>query len=211
VDLRQWIFSRSEWSDRPEVGSVSPPTYRSGATCPNRNHLFGPHHLVWPQHLIPKCWDKSAHAGRSGGATCPNRWEPPVRVAPLPGVVRAEGFEPPRLSSLEPKSSASTSSATPAMGRARREPIRRAARLISWRGTPPHQKNGPARGCPWDGLQPPRRRAPRPAGQILAATRLRPTAAAAIADAIPRLRLRRPAPPRWSPAAPPDCSRPRCG
>src|SRR5215470_16816670 len=30
------------------------------------------------------------------------------------GVVRAEGFEPPRLSSLEPKSSASTNSATPA-------------------------------------------------------------------------------------------------
>jgi hypothetical protein len=29
-------------------------------------------------------------------------------------VVRAEGLEPPRLSSLEPKSSASTSSATPA-------------------------------------------------------------------------------------------------
>ena len=32
------------------------------------------------------------------------------------GVVRAEGLEPPRLSSLEPKSSASTSSATPAKG-----------------------------------------------------------------------------------------------
>src|SRR5438128_393161 len=29
-------------------------------------------------------------------------------------VVRAEGFEPPQLSSLEPKSSASTNSATPA-------------------------------------------------------------------------------------------------
>ncbi len=60
------------------------------------------------------------------------------------GVVRAEGFEPPRLSSLEPKSSASTSSATPAMGSARREPIRRAARLISWHGKAPHQKNNPA-------------------------------------------------------------------
>src|SRR5215475_10051036 len=32
------------------------------------------------------------------------------------GVVRAEGFEPPRLSSREPKSRASTSSATPAKG-----------------------------------------------------------------------------------------------
>src|SRR5690242_19321752 len=31
-----------------------------------------------------------------------------------PGVVRAEGLEPPRLSSREPKSRASTSSATPA-------------------------------------------------------------------------------------------------
>src|SRR4029079_5124548 len=32
------------------------------------------------------------------------------------GVVRAEGFEPPRLSSREPKSRASTNSATPARG-----------------------------------------------------------------------------------------------
>ena len=49
-------------------------------------------------------------------------------------VVRAEGFEPPRLASLEPKSSASTNSATPArLGTARR--VGRAARLISrcWR------------------------------------------------------------------------------
>jgi hypothetical protein len=28
------------------------------------------------------------------------------------------------------------------MGSARREPIRRAARLISWQGKAPHQKNG---------------------------------------------------------------------
>ena len=33
---------------------------------------------------------------------------------PCPGLVRAEGLEPPRLSSREPKSRASTSSATPA-------------------------------------------------------------------------------------------------
>jgi hypothetical protein len=132
-----------------------------------------------------------------------------------PGVVRAEGFEPPRLSSLEPKSSASTSSATPAMGRARREPIRRAARLISWQGTTPHQKNSPARGRHGDGSlsRHPARpsRAPKPAAQILAATRFRPPAAAAIVGAIPRRRLRPTAPPRWSPAVPPDCSRPQYG
>jgi hypothetical protein len=34
-------------------------------------------------------------------------------------VVRAEGLEPPRLSPLEPKSSASTNSATPAEGKLR--------------------------------------------------------------------------------------------
>jgi hypothetical protein len=61
-------------------------------------------------------------------------------------VVRAEGFEPPRLSSLEPKSSASTNSATPALGRARRRPIRRAARLISGR-TASYQKKGSAPGA----------------------------------------------------------------
>jgi hypothetical protein len=35
-------------------------------------------------------------------------------VSASPGMVRAEGLEPPQLSSLEPKSSASTNSATPA-------------------------------------------------------------------------------------------------
>src|ERR1700680_3857813 len=35
-------------------------------------------------------------------------------VSASPRMVRAEGLEPPQLSSLEPKSSASTSSATPA-------------------------------------------------------------------------------------------------
>src|SRR5262245_23270032 len=38
-------------------------------------------------------------------------------------VVRAEGFEPPRLSSREPKSRASTSSATPATGNLGAQPI----------------------------------------------------------------------------------------
>jgi hypothetical protein len=38
----------------------------------------------------------------------------PVRVMRMREVVRAEGLEPPQLSSLEPKSSASTNSATPA-------------------------------------------------------------------------------------------------
>src|SRR3569833_3134806 len=37
-------------------------------------------------------------------------------------LVRAEGLEPPRLSPLEPKSSASTSSATPAKGDHRKHP-----------------------------------------------------------------------------------------
>ena len=45
--------------------------------------------------------------------TCP----PEIRHSQtlLQRLVRAEGLEPPQLSSLEPKSSASTSSATPAL------------------------------------------------------------------------------------------------
>jgi hypothetical protein len=42
---------------------------------------------------------------------------------PFLGVVRAEGFEPPRLSSREPKSRASTNSATPAKGTFGAQPI----------------------------------------------------------------------------------------
>jgi hypothetical protein len=38
------------------------------------------------------------------------------KIGQHPGVVRAEGLEPPRLSSREPKSRASTNSATPAKG-----------------------------------------------------------------------------------------------
>jgi hypothetical protein len=56
------------------------------------------------------------------------------------GVVRAEGFEPPRLSSREPKSRASTSSATPASTTADLR-CGRAARLISWPKHAAHDKN----------------------------------------------------------------------
>src|SRR6516165_2708766 len=49
-----------------------------------------------------------------GGSPNMGRWRGGVEMAPLPGLVRAEGFEPPRLSSREPKSRASASSATPA-------------------------------------------------------------------------------------------------
>ena len=40
-------------------------------------------------------------------------------LSPLPALVRVEGIEPPRLAALDPKSSASTSSAIPAYGRAK--------------------------------------------------------------------------------------------
>src|SRR5450631_379236 len=45
----------------------------------------------------------------------------PLFVSTL-GVVRAEGLEPPRLSSREPKSRASTNSATPAKGSLKDDP-----------------------------------------------------------------------------------------
>ena len=53
----------------------------------------------------------------------------PTAVGPNDRLVRAEGFEPTSLAALEPKSSASASSATPAKGEAEASP--RAARLIS--------------------------------------------------------------------------------
>src|SRR5438094_9642030 len=59
---------------------------------------------------------------------------------PKTGVVRAEGFEPPRLSSREPKSRASTSSATPASATTDLR-CGRAARLISWPKHAAHDKN----------------------------------------------------------------------
>ena len=57
----------------------------------------------------------------------------------VPGVVRAEGLEPPRLASREPKSRASTSSATPAR-RLCAARIGRAARFISGLPRPAPQK-----------------------------------------------------------------------
>jgi hypothetical protein len=51
---------------------------------------------------------------------------------PVAGLVRAEGLEPPRLSSLEPKSSASTNSATPA--REKRGALLLRARLYNTAG-----------------------------------------------------------------------------
>jgi hypothetical protein len=44
------------------------------------------------------------------------RWDFPYRIVPVfrVGLVRVRGLEPPRLAALEPKSSASTNSATPA-------------------------------------------------------------------------------------------------
>ncbi len=74
---------------------------------------------------------------------------------PFFGVVRAEGFEPPRLSSREPKSRASANSATPArgtfgaqpiaglthLGPLKRIPLIRAARLISCLNRATHDKN----------------------------------------------------------------------
>src|SRR3954454_13482296 len=52
----------------------------------------------------------------------PDRANRPETPKPEAGLVRAEGLEPPRLSPLEPKSSASTNSATPARGCASRRP-----------------------------------------------------------------------------------------
>ena len=52
-------------------------------------------------------------SGRSRGPDCSTPFDPDGRM------VRAEGLEPPRLSSLAPKASASTNSATPAPARKR--------------------------------------------------------------------------------------------
>jgi hypothetical protein len=50
------------------------------------------------------------YEGHASAETCPKI----VMVKRYVRLVRAEGLEPPQLSSLEPKSSASTNSATPA-------------------------------------------------------------------------------------------------
>ena len=75
---------------------------------------------IVPQ-LVPKESLRPAVAANSVGVNISRAVGPAIggviTAAAAPrGVVRAEGFEPPRLSSLEPKSSASTSSATPARG-----------------------------------------------------------------------------------------------
>src|SRR5215471_10760996 len=62
------------------------------------------------------------------------------RTVYIAALVRAEGLEPPRLSSREPKSRASTSSATPASAIADLR-CGRAARLISWPKHAAHDKN----------------------------------------------------------------------
>src|SRR6185503_10185004 len=70
-------------------------------------------------------------------------------------LVRAEGLEPPRLSPLEPKSSASTSSATPAKGDHRKHPAPSPAagkypvcrrRGLYHASSGAQQKNGPRTG-----------------------------------------------------------------
>src|SRR6185312_10233733 len=68
-----------------------------------------------------------------------------------PRLVRAEGLEPPRLSSREPKSRASTSSATPAKGITGPSEPGRAARLISCINDAAHGKNWPEFGGPDEG------------------------------------------------------------
>src|SRR5579872_4296079 len=52
----------------------------------------------------------------------------PAGPAACRSVVRAEGLEPPQLSSLEPKSSASTNSATPAKEQVKQQAVRRRCR-----------------------------------------------------------------------------------
>jgi hypothetical protein len=69
----------------------------------------------------------------------------------LIGVVRAEGLEPPRLSSREPKSRASTNSATPAKGASPPKPAGGAAYNSQKRRA--HDKNMP----PFAVLNPPER------------------------------------------------------
>ena len=66
----------------------------------------------------------------------------PASAAIPSGLVRAEGLEPPRLATREPKSRASTNSATPAEGTLGANGSGRAARLISRANSRAHAKNG---------------------------------------------------------------------
>src|SRR3954471_1994819 len=65
------------------------------------------------------------------------------------GLVRAEGLEPPRLSPLEPKSSASTNSATPARGCASRRPPGRGSISCGARGAAKKFGRAPSRAGRW--------------------------------------------------------------
>src|SRR6266516_583829 len=69
---------------------------------------------VWSTHGVKACGGGSAAPILQGKLPL-RKWVPPVSSCKrCQRLVRAEGLEPPQLSSLEPKSSASTSSATPA-------------------------------------------------------------------------------------------------
>src|SRR5450830_723105 len=62
-----------------------------------------------------------SHSRRVGLTAANRAGRVGIKLSAL-GVVRAEGLEPPRLSPLEPKSSASTNSATPAKGSLKDDP-----------------------------------------------------------------------------------------
>src|SRR5947199_7992062 len=75
-----------------------------------------------PRVLSQEFWAKSKTFGAKTFGAKTFGAKTPVDV-PFFGVVRAEGFEPPRLSSREPKSRASANSATPARGTFGAQPI----------------------------------------------------------------------------------------
>src|SRR5262249_45967425 len=74
--------------------------------------------LQWP---LPLQGANGHRAGPVRASALQGRAVPPLLeqcwVAPISAVVRAKGLEPPRVTSTDPKSAASTSSATPAFQR----------------------------------------------------------------------------------------------